>query len=311
MPKVFIVSHADDCDGFCSAAIAYKYTFDHIVDNNFKDIVTIPMSYGQPFDFSQIDMNNDLVIFVDFVLQPFDQMLMFNQENFIICDHHKTTIENMASHPEFKPDGLIGDIDNKQSAAELAWKFFYPDIPLPLFVQYISWYDTWRQDLPDWEEHILPFNEGIKTLLGNFEGNKSSWLDLINWSQASNGSEEFLAYANFMSDCLRFGRHIMKHKIEGNNELIRKNSFPVEFEGHKTLALNANIPNFMTSSPTWLTGEFDIALCFVYIGGSQNSYTIHLRTDKENIDLEKIAEKHGGGGHLKSSGALLMLRCLS
>jgi oligoribonuclease NrnB/cAMP/cGMP phosphodiesterase (DHH superfamily) len=229
-------------------------------------------------------------------------MLKFNPENLIICDHHKTTIGNMASHPEFKPDGLIGDIDNLQSAAELAWKFFYPNIAVPLFVQYISFYDTWRQDLPDWEEHILPFNEGIKTLLGNFEGNKSSWLDLINWSLAYEGSEEFLAYANVMSDCLRFGRHIMKHKIEENNEIIRKDSFVTEFEGYKTLALNANVPNFMTSSPTWLTGEFDIALCFIYIGGNQNSWTCHLRTDKKDIDLEKIAKKYHGGGHFSSSG---------
>lgn len=303
MPKVFLCYHTDDPDGWASAAIAYKYAFDKIVDNNYKDIITVPMSYGQPFDFSQIDMNNDLVIFVDFVLQPFNQMLMFDQENLIVIDHHKTTIENLTKNPEFKPGGVIGDIENLQSAAELAWKFFYPDIPLPLFVQYISWYDVWRKDLPDWEEHILPFNEGLKTLLGNFESNKSSWLDLIDWSGASVGSEEALAYANFMSDCLRFGRHIMKHKIDSNNEIIKKNSFVTEFEGHKTLALNANIPNFMTSSPTWLTGEFDIALCFVYIGDNQNSWTCHLRTDKKEIDLEEIAKKHHGGGHKSSAGA--------
>jgi single-stranded DNA-specific DHH superfamily exonuclease len=74
MSKVIIVFHQDDLDGFCSAAIAYKYALESIVNGNSEDIITVPMSYGQPFDFSPIDMNNDLIIFVDFLLQPFDQI---------------------------------------------------------------------------------------------------------------------------------------------------------------------------------------------------------------------------------------------
>jgi len=305
MSKVWIIYHNEDIDGQSSAAIAYKYVFEHIIDNNHKDIGLIPMSYGDLFDFSQIDMNNDLVIFVDFVLQPFDQMLIFDVENLIIIDHHKTTIENLEKNPDFKPDGLIGDLNNKMSAAELAWKFFFPNITVPMFIQYISLYDTWQKDSMDsqmWNQ-IMGFNEGIKASLGNFDQDKISWLDIINWSISDQNSEEFKAYVSWMLETQRWGNFILKQKIQTNNDIIAKNSFVTEFQSYKVLALNRDMANFMTDSPTWKEdGKFDIAICFAWNGGKQNRYTVHMRTDKKEIDLSMLAKKFKGGGHSASSG---------
>ncbi|MFA6185580.1 MAG: hypothetical protein WC720_05575, partial [Candidatus Shapirobacteria bacterium] len=238
-------------------------------------------------------------------LQPFDQMLIFDVENLIIIDHHKTTIENLEKNPDFKPDGLIGDLNNKMSAAELAWKFFFPNITVPMFIQYISLYDTWQKDSMDsqmWNQ-IMGFNEGIKASLGNFDQDKISWLDIINWSISDQNSEEFKAYVSWMLETQRWGNFILKQKIQTNNDIIAKNSFVTEFQSYKVLALNRDMANFMTDSPTWKEdGKFDIAICFAWNGGKQNRYTVHMRTDKKEIDLSMLAKKFKGGGHSASSG---------
>jgi nanoRNase/pAp phosphatase (c-di-AMP/oligoRNAs hydrolase) len=227
----------------------------------------------------------------------------FDCENLIVIDHHKTTIENLAINPDFKPEGLIGELDNKQSACELAWKYFFPDVSLPLFVQYISYYDTWRTDLPNWEEHILAFYEGLKVGLPSFEEDKQSWLDLIKWS-TNNDVNLQNVYAQFMSETLRWGKKILRHTTEVNNEIIKNSSFITEFEGYKALAINSSdeMRNFILGSPSWKVGDFDIGICFVYHGGSQNSYTCHLRTDKQQIDISEISKLHKGGGHKGAGG---------
>ena len=300
MSKVIICYHKDDMDGNCSAAIAYKYALESIVEGNREDIIIVPMSYGTPFDFTQIDLENDLAIFVDFTLQPFKEMLKFISTNLILIDHHKTTIESLAANPDFVPNGIIGDIDNTQSAAELAWKFFYPNTTLPLFAQYISWYDVWKVDLPNWEDHIVAFNEGIKTFLGNFENDRESWLALIDWSLQTEG-EKALAYVSFMTECLRWGKQILRSNTERNNEIIKNNSFVTELEGHKALAINANeeLRNFIITSPIWREGDFDIAICYNF---KQSYYKVSLRTDKKDIDCSEIAKKHKGAGHAGASG---------
>lgn len=300
MSQVYIIYHQDDLDGMASAAIAYKYVLENIVDNNPEDIITIPMSYGKPLPFKVEKGNEDLFIFVDFILQPFEQMLQFNPENLIIIDHHKTTIENLELNPDFKSSGLIGDLDNKKSAAELAWEFFFPQQNIPLFVQYISYYDTWQNDLPGWND-ILAFNEGMKIALQEFEEDKGSWLDLITWAMPNNYSEYGLAYASFLSETLRWGRKIYQNKVDAYNKMIKENSFISEFDSYKVLVINANddLRNFMLDSPTWKDGEFDIAICFNW---KQNSYTCHMRTDKKDIDLSEIAKKYKGGGHRGASG---------
>lgn len=220
MSQVFLVYHKGDLDGQCSAAITYKYVLENIVERKEEDIILVPMEYGEQFPYSIKEViENNLFIFIDFILQPFEQMLNFNPNNLILIDHHKTTIENLALHLDWKPDGLIGDLNNKKSVAQLAWDFFYPGEGVPAFIQYISYYKMGENNFLKEEkdflgnfEDILAFYEGLMIAISNFDEDKQSWLDLINWSINKEEKKLQNAYFQFCDETIRWGKKFLRYK---------------------------------------------------------------------------------------------------
>jgi oligoribonuclease NrnB/cAMP/cGMP phosphodiesterase (DHH superfamily) len=302
LSKILIVGHSQDLDGQAGMAICYKYARENIVTKD-EDILVLPMTYGEEFNWFNVDLQEDLIIFVDFVLQPFSQMLIFNPNNLLLIDHHKTTIENLEQNTEFNPDGNIGNLDNKQSAAELAWEFFYPEIETPILIKMISYYDTWQKELSEWQD-ILAFQEGLKIQLKDFLEDKQSWIDVLEWSSNGNRTDFQEAYAQFLGETLKWGRKILSNKIIKDNRFIRESYFVTKFEGLNALAINGtSVQNSLIDSNVWKeNGNFDIAIAYSYIGGSQNQYVIHLRTDRNNVDCSALAKKYKGGGHFSASG---------
>lgn len=76
-----------------------------------------------------------------------------------------------------------------------------------------------------------------------------------------------------------------------------KKAFYREFEGYRAIVINkANTNSQIFDSAD--KDSFDIMMTCSYNG---KIWTYSIYTEKENIDVSKIAEKYGGGGHKKAS----------
>ena len=80
--------HSADLDGHCSGAIVRK---------KYPDVELIGINYGDEFPWEKIPGN--LVIMVDFSLQPFDDMVrLLEMGDIVWIDHHKSAIEDYNNH---------------------------------------------------------------------------------------------------------------------------------------------------------------------------------------------------------------------
>ncbi|HCW04982.1 MAG TPA: phosphohydrolase [Clostridium sp.] len=264
----------NDLDGKCAGAIVYKYYVRGGNLDKSERAVFIPIDYKDSFPFGSIN-NNELVVIVDFSLEkPGDfECLLDITENVIWIDHHKSAIEkhNGLDIKGIRKDGTAG--------CELAWKYFYPNNPMPKVVELVGDYDVWKFKYGD---DTRNFQAGI----GLFENNPESdnWLDWL-WDRFKPNS------------IINKGKTVMKYRNNYYKDLVYSISFPTEFEGYTAIACNAcKVGSMLFDSVADM--NFDLMLPFYFDG---NQWVVSMYTTKE-IDCSEIAKKYGGGGHKQAAG---------
>jgi len=176
--------HKADLDGVCSGAIVKHFV---------PDCELYGIDYGQEFpwgvaepwpeenltqeEFEAKGFRHDLVkrtvYMVDFSLPPEDMKRLAGCSDLCWIDHHKTAIEALGN-------ALPGMRDARYAACELAWAWFSnPEgssvTSLPEAVRLLGAYDSWRQDDPEWDERILPFQYAIRAEDGAYDPASELW----------------------------------------------------------------------------------------------------------------------------------------
>ncbi len=158
--------HSSDLDGHCSGAIV-KYKFPEAQMHS--------INYGQQFAWDKVNTKEDVIIMVDFSLQPFVEMAKLYTEfgdRLIWIDHHISAVEEAKNWKDGEDNKSLNDKINGLrmvglAGCELTWKHFFPEIEMPNAVRLLGRYDVWDHKDPN----VLPFQTCLcgRIILVNFQ----------------------------------------------------------------------------------------------------------------------------------------------
>lgn len=281
--------HKSDLDGRCSSAIL-KY---HI-----PDITLVGIDHGDPFPWNMIN-SGTIVYMCDFSLPDINLMyrLWEKSAEFIWIDHHKSAIER---YNTFCNDfytinrtswSLSGSRSIGKAACELTWEWFHPNEEVPLFIELLGAYDTWRNSDQDfWEEMILPFQYGVQIESMNPEYHMEIWKEYFEDSGNLNG---------ILQETVEQGTSIHDYLNQRNAQNAERNAYEAEFEGIRAICINSLEHSSSILDSVYNPDIHDIMIVYTH---QKDSWYISLYSTKDDIDCSKLASKYGGGGHFSASG---------
>ena len=264
---IVVIYHGKCTDGFTGAWVAWK---------KFGESATYIGAEDR--EHYNVDLTGKEVYIIDYSY-PKDVLLDLEQKakKLVIIDHHvsvKETVESVREH--------VYDVNH--SGAYLSWKYFFPNIQIPKFIEYVEDGDLYKFSLLDAREilayiYISDFDFLVYSKLAD---------DL----ETQNGYDRILEQGTLLNTVHNRQVEYFANKAE-----------LVEFEGYTVYAVNAS--NMVASDLGNLLSKkhAPFALIFNYEKGL---WKCSLRGDG-TVDLSKLAAKYGGGGHHNASGFALKL----
>lgn len=153
-----VIYHSPCTDGYVSSFVAYWFNKTILFD--MKKLKFIPYNHANKMTVDSIIefVKDKNVLMCDCSFKREDSLRMIDITNkFLIIDHHKTAEEGLKDIPN---ENKIFNMD--YSGAYLTWKYYFPHSEVPLFIQYVSDYDTFKKVLPKTTEftayiYTIPF----------------------------------------------------------------------------------------------------------------------------------------------------------
>lgn len=217
------------------------------------------------------DFKDKEVYFVDFAYPVETTKRILEEANkVVIIDHHKTTKDSA----ELAHDHLYSE---NNSGAVLAWQYFFSKIPTPKLLKYVEDMDLWNFKL-DGTEEVIAFMDKERF---DFE----RWNDLVD--NFESGKD--------LKGIIKIGENLLEYK-RSILEKISYRSYKVNFEKKDILAINSPI---FQSELGHILYERIPPMSIVWYE-KNNEIKVSLRSDG-SVDVGKIAEKYGGGGHKEAS----------
>ncbi len=264
--RIVVIYHANCPDGFSAAWAGWK-KFGNKATYIAQEHHTPPPAELSGADVYLLDFSFSRSVTDDILKQV---------NSLTIIDHHITAKDIVESVPNHS-----FAINN--SGAVLAWKYFHASKssgkPVPKLLQYVEDADLWQFKLKNTKE----INSALSIQSFDFK----------TWDKLARELEKTTTRKKIIDQ----GRAILNFKGRIINEMV-DGAETVEFEGYKTLIANC---------PTTIHSELGNALVkkmppigIVYRRKGK-SLKISLRSDG-TVDVSKIAQKYGGGGHKAAAG---------
>ncbi|NUQ57289.1 MAG: DHH family phosphoesterase [Candidatus Paceibacter sp.] len=229
----------------------------------------IPVSY----EMKPAELSGKEIYMLDFCYDKKSdlQRLIKNNKKVVIIDHHKSKKDDIKIASEY-----VYDIDH--SGAVLAWQYFHPGNKVPVLLFYIEDYDLWKFKIPNTKE--------IMALVEMTEFDFDKWDKLATELE---DEEKLKKNIEEGSAALRYKEYLVK-EISGDAE-------KAEFEGYQAMVVNSTvlkseIGNFLVKSGA------EVGIIWSERKGEK---AVSLRSGSK-VDVAKLAEKYGGGGHKSAAG---------
>lgn len=260
--KIVIIYHADCPDGFGGAWAAWKKFG--------NKAAYIGEKHGSPI---QKDLRGKDVYFIDFSYkQPEIDKIKKIARSLTMIDHHVSAEAVVKS----APNHLYA---LNHSGAALAWQFFHPGKKTPKLLSYIEDVDLWKFRLKYTREvicmlELYPFSFEV-------------------WSRIARGLEN----AKTAKKYLAVGKTALAYKRILVDDLARK-ADEATLLGYKALVVNAGMFNSEIGN-TLIKQGAEVGIVYSEQAGRRK---ISLRSGSSRVDVSKIAELYGGGGHKQAAG---------
>lgn len=262
LKKIVIIYHGDCSDGFGAAFAAWKKFGNTATYLPWKDHDSLPGG-----------LVGKTIYIVDFSFHsPLLRQLNDTNQSVVVIDHHVSAEADVRAYPQ-------NIFDNNHSGAVLAWQYFHSAAPVPSVLSYVEDHDLWRFALPENRE----FNVALHEVPMTFE----AWDGLVHHLETENNLINFIAKGALLA---KFEDRLVQ-KLMTYREKVR-------FEGHEVYAINASrvYRSILGNQLAELNeAEGGVALGIVYYR-SNGGVNISLRS-KDDVDVAKMAEQYGGGGH--------------
>jgi oligoribonuclease NrnB/cAMP/cGMP phosphodiesterase (DHH superfamily) len=263
--------HKADLDGRCSGAIVKHF---------FPNCTLVGVDYNNPLDRTLI-RDSRRVWVVDFSFTRKEMVFLSNNYDLIWIDHHASALRKMDGVPR-NGTQIVGDTpEHSVSACEQTWAYIAgPADPYPKAVQLLGRYDVWDHR----DEEVLPFQYGMR--LTDTDPHVELWKDLFESNRDVDG-------------IIGRGRTVLEYERQTNIVYMRGMHYEAEFEGHPVIVANKPYSNSTVFDGFYNPGKHDFMILFGVKPG-EIKYTLYCV--KPEIDVSKIAEKYGGGGHPGAAG---------
>lgn len=274
-----VIIYHRDLDGLVSALIAKDV---------YPDAKMISVNHGEGYH-GLDSLEEKRVIVVDFSYpHNIMQSLKNITKQLIWIDHHKTA-SKLKLWTDWTIDGIRDD-GNTFAGCELAWKYFNPDKKIPLGVELVGDWDTWS------------FKHGVDTkafheALQLFDIETQN--DIIKRIVFSNNAR--------IKDYISDGKILINYK-EAMVKRLYKTGHIERFEGHRCFVCHTNLfTSDLASYAFRMDPSVEIARIEQTKWDGKKWIIEHSLRSQGNVDVSKIAEKYGGGGHFKASGYIIPL----
>jgi len=262
---MIVFYHRNCPDGFACAWTAWK---------KFKDKAKyFSLNYQAPFEHT---FRREKIYFFDVIPERKVLEDLIKKDNEItIIDHHLSA-KRILDLNELENVEII--LDMKRAASVLVWQYFFPKKEIPKLLLYVEDMDLWKFKQSYTREILATIN------LTDFDFKK--------WDKLTKEIED----KKTRKKHIEAGKKIIEYQNKLIEEMVQE-AKEVKIEKHKALAVNSSI----------LISEIGAAL----IKKMPPLAIIWFKTGKEKrvslqsngkVDVSKIAEKYGGGGHKKAAG---------
>lgn len=326
--KYIVLTHQPCRDGFVASLCARKY-----YQSKFGEVA--PMFWGIEPSKQIGDMKSliDKIKSTDteqkirkFYIESFD--IAFNPEtilgivndnssyefNIKIYDHHKSASDAWGKYvnteqidKHFYQCNMMTNntrikfmFDTFECGASLAWKYYFPDQPVPLFIEYVKDRDNWLFDTPEAKSrNSMEVNEYLMATAPKYD-NYQAWFEYFDKDKT------------YFDMAYQGGKILMDMKTSYINSIIN-NGTNRKIGEHTVFVCNSPILmsdvgnvacekyNLQESSPPQRDYVCDYAMIWRY-DEKCKKYCVSLRSRKGGIDVQEIAKKYAGGGHVNASG---------
>lgn len=222
-----------------------------------------------------------LVVFVD--IAPSNEELRAlagRAAKVIVLDHHVTARErfenDLGVQNALAGRGHLILFDLAHSGAMLAWNHFHPDQPAPDLLRYVE-----DQDLWSWK---LPASEEVNAALSSYPRDFETWDELA---------------ARPIAGLMAEGTPILRAtRIEVERAL--QSAHPVLLGSRRAEAVNASLHRSKIGHELASRAAFKLPWGVVYrVTGARVDISLYSIGD---LDVAKVAQAYGGGGHTNASG---------
>lgn len=227
------------------------------------------MKHGDPLPKG---LRGKMVYIIDFSFkEPVMKKILKNNKKVIALDHHVSAEKTTKMAHDY-----VYALNH--SGAAIAWQYFHPKRKIPELLRHIEDTDLWKFKLPNTKE-LTAFME-------------FPVYDFKIWDKIARDLEVPKRKKKYIET----GRLLLWYKNKIINHLVGKAAL-VKFEKRKTLAVNS--PIFQSEIGNVLTKKMP-PIGIVW-SEKEGGIRVSLRSNGK-VDVAKLAEKYGGGGHKAASG---------
>lgn len=273
--NVLCLWHADCTDGFGAAWAVHKAL---------PNAEFMAVEYGKPIP----NVEGRDVLIVDFSYPLGSTILIQKQaHSLLVLDHHESAAEALAhlQAPNIYPgdyqvhceDSMNAAIfDMNRSGAMLAWNFFHPQEPAPLFIEYIQDRDLWTKNLNGVDEFTAAL--------------RSYPQDFAVWDELATGTVAVL---------IKEGRAIMR-AFRSQVDFIKRSAFDATLCTYDKPLQKVRIANAPRLFSSEVAGEIADPIGATFCQRADGQWEYSLRSSI--VDVAEICKWFGGGGHAKAAG---------
>lgn len=255
--KIVIIYHASCPDGFGAAWAAWKKF------GNSAEYHPVTHSAKPPA------LRGKEVYFLDLAYKPgVMRKVVKDAAKVTVIDHHVTAKDSVKLAQESR-------YDMNHSGAFLAWKYFHPGKPVPRLLLHIEDEDLWKFKLAG----TMAVNARMELLDFDFK----------KWDKAIRDFEKPALRKKFIQE----GNLLGAYRTRIVRRIVQESAVPVKFLGYRVLAVNGAKP--FTSELGNMLYKMQPPLGIVW-QERRGILSVSLRSNG-TVDVAKIAERFGGGGH--------------
>lgn len=316
--KDVIILHHTDMDGISAREILKSFLIQY---TGYKDIKTIAYNYEKDYDFASFNPDGVDVISVDLSLKVQDiEIISQVSRRFIMTDHHATSVRQFGSTSDrllriVKPNEESSDndfktlvlLDTNRCGAKIVYDVlkktkcpnngYYVtkllrrlnksfDLINPNTVSLIDQYDRWvyTDNIPVYLNEYFYASNRIR-----MPDNEFHFLSILT--------------AKDIGEFLRIGREIFNAKKIISDIQAENFTQPTAITvGDRTYSVCRGYGFTNSLGFGDKMKEYDICETIRYYDPKTGRYTVSLYTSNPDIDVSKIAELYGGGGHPGAAG---------